>query len=73
MKQCPIQEVCQHYSNGSKRKSHYARVSNPCKSFLDMSCEMGMALTRWIDGEDAIACDIGKIRGIKAKIEKEGK
>jgi len=67
MKICPIQDLCQDYSNGTKRKSHHLRITEPCKSFLDMSCEMSIKIQLFL-GEE-LACDINKIRRIKGELK----
>ena len=67
MKLCPIQELCPHYTNGSKRKVHHIRLTDSCKKWLDMSCGMGVSLQVFIKGP--IACDIQKIKRIKGGLK----
>ena len=70
MKLCPIQELCPKYTNGTKRKVHHIRLVETCKSYLDLSCEMGMRLQVWITGEP-IACDIDKVKRLKEGLKKK--
>ena len=63
MKLCPIQEICRHYTNGTKRKVHHIRISEPCNKWLSMDCEMGVSLRLWMG--EVIACELGKIRRMK--------
>ncbi len=67
MKLCPIQELCQHFSNGSKRKVHHIRISDPCRFFLDMTCEESIRIQMFLG--ETMACDINKIKRIKEKIK----
>jgi len=71
MKTCPIQELCNHYTNGSKRRSHHIRLTDPCNHWLAMNCEK-MAilaeLTEYATGK-VFACNISKIKRIKGDLK----
>lgn len=68
MKLCPIQEVCRKFKTGdNKPPNNDVRDKYPCKSFLDMSCDMGLRLQEWIDGP--VACNLEKIRRIKKELK----
>lgn len=43
---CLAQEICQHYSNGSKRKGHHIRLVDPCKHWLADDCKV---MLQWND------------------------
>ena len=61
---CVYAEVCIHYTNGSKRKSHHIRITNVCKHFLAMDCgknEELLILQEYTTGQP-VACDISKHR-----------
>ncbi len=64
---CPIQEECPQFNNGTKRKVHHIRISEPCKGWLDMTCEMGINLRLWLEPDQPIACNLDKIKKIKEK------
>ena len=65
MKLCPIQEICIDYNSGSnKPPNHDVRISEPCKLWLDMSCELVSLFYMKIKGSYP-ACNIEKIRRLK--------
>jgi len=70
LKVCPIQEICQKYENGTKHKGHLVRLTNPCKAFLDMSCEMSIEIQLFLG--ETLACKIDKHSAIIEKIKKGG-
>ena len=63
---CPIQELCLHYDINSKRKTHHQRMTNPCKLFLDMTCDESIRIQIFLG--ETMTCDIGKIESIKEKL-----
>ena len=67
MKLCPIQEICNHFSNGTKRRSHHIRLSDPCKKWLVMDCERILELGAVIEYATGkpMACNIEKVKRIK--------
>lgn len=65
MKLCPNQELCPLYTDGSKRKVHHIRLSNPCRKWLTLECEMGVELRRWNWPDIPISCNIEKVKRIK--------
>ena len=66
MKLCFIQETCPSFTNGTKRKVHHIRITEPCTKWIDMSCDMGTNL-RLFHGEE-IACDIKKMLSLRKSI-----
>lgn len=65
MKNCPISDLCQYYSNGSKRRGHHIRMIEPCKKFLSGECECAAYLQWWLEGKKGISCRIDKHKGVK--------
>lgn len=67
MKNCPIQEVCHHYTNGTKRRPHHVRLEDPCKHWLAMDCK---SMVQWVEilsvhTGKVFACNIEKVKRIK--------
>ena len=45
LQRCPIQEICVMYkSGGRKPPNNDVRNKIPCKSFLDVSCELSIRI-----------------------------
>ena len=66
LKNCPLSEICVMYkSGGRKPPNNDVRNKIPCKSFLDVSCEMGMSLELWLAGPNGISCDIEKVKRLR--------
>ncbi len=65
MPNCPISELCQNYTNGTKRRVHHIRLTEPCTLFLDMSCALSIEIQ--LACGETLACDIEKIKKIKEK------
>ena len=40
MKICMYQEFCLHYTNGTKRKVHHIRITEPCTRWLKYTCDV---------------------------------
>ena len=40
IKVCMYQEFCIHYTNGTKRKVHHIRISEPCNLWMKYSCKV---------------------------------
>lgn len=67
LKLCPIQDICINYdSNGRLPPNHDVRNKKPCRSFIDMSCELSIQIQVEAMGL-TIACDLGKIKGLREK------
>ena len=62
MDKCPMQEVCESYSNGTKRRPHHIRLNDRCKHF-DNGCKL--------DLPTGDCCNIEKIRRIKSELKEE--
>lgn len=61
---CPLQEVCQHYTNGTKRRVHHIRITEPCKHYLACDCKVMVAIAEletYALGKEH-ACSINKRR-----------
>ena len=70
MKVCANQELCPNYQTGDNRPpNHHVRVTVPCTTYTDMTCDMGTRLEVWNNGGNGIACDIGKISKIKRALK----
>jgi len=70
-KLCLIQDICPHFTNGTKRKAHHIRLSDPCLRWVGADCEkitLLAELSYWLTGE-VIACNIEKIARLKKKQE----
>ena len=68
---CPIQELCRHYTNGTKRKVHHIRISDPCNRWVAMDCsQIGILaqLQEYATGE-VMACSLEKVRRLKRKLK----
>lgn len=66
---CPMQELCIHFTNGTKRKVHHIRISEPCKKWLDYSCEKIWALSElqeYCTGQP-VACNMEKVNAVKRR------
>ncbi len=63
IKLCYLQELCTDYTNGTKRKVHHIRITEPCKFFLDMSCELCVQMQ--LKCGETLACEIDKIKRLK--------
>ena len=64
---CSQQEFCRHFTDGSKRKVHHIRITNPCRHWLELDCEKMMLLVElqeFTTGE-VMACPIEKHNRIK--------
>ena len=59
-KHCHLQETCQHYSDGSKRRVHHIRIKNICRYWNGEYCTHKIAGVK--EGDK---CDLKKIRRIK--------
>ena len=67
MKICPIQDLCKQFDAGNKPPNHHVRMVVSCIKWLNLKCEMGVQLQRWLKGE--IACDIKKIKRLKGGLK----
>ncbi len=64
MKNC--QETCPYYSNGSKRRGHHIRITEPCKYWNGEYC------THKIVGvKPGDACNIEKVKRIKKELNND--
>ncbi len=62
LKLCPIQDICVNYRGGGRLPpNHDVRNKKPCKKFIDMSCELSVAIQVEAMGL-VLACDISKRR-----------
>ena len=66
MKICYLSEVCPQYTNGSKRRGHHIRLTEPCQKHIDMSCKMALEIQAFLG--ETIACDIKKVKRIKGEL-----
>ena len=72
MKLCIAQEICRHYTNGTKVKDHFVKVTDPCKRWLALTCEKAnllLELEGWITGKP-VACNIDKRNRILKELRK---
>ncbi len=52
MKLCPLSEECRDFTTGNnKPPNHHIRTTEPCKSWLDMSCEAIPYIYKKVKGE----------------------
>ena len=58
---CCVQEICPHYSNGSKRKVHHIRLTDVCVLFKDGKC------AEQNDIKQGPACNIKKMKRLRGK------
>ena len=59
MKNCPIAEVCLHYSSGdNKPRNNDVRHKYPCVKFLDYSCEESVRIQLFLG--ETLACKVEK-------------
>ena len=60
---CPMQEICRHYSSGTRRPSnHDVRSHYPCHGWVSVKCPVLLDINmvmEYATGEKA-ACDINK-------------
>jgi len=66
---CPLQEICQHYSNNTKRRNHDIRLKNPCIHWLAFDCEKMsevLVVNEFCTGR-VTACDLEKMRRLKGE------
>lgn len=63
LRQCPIADICINYKSGdSKPPNHDVRDKIPCKTFLDMTCELTSRVQQEAMGLPPEACKIDKRR-----------
>ena len=64
--ECPIQEQCQNYKSGNnKPPNNDVRNKVPCRSFLDMSCQMSLDIQLYLG--ETLTCDIEMVKKIRGK------
>jgi len=71
MKLCIYQELCNHYTNGSKRKVHHIRITEPCSHWLAMDCkkiEELIVLREFTTGE-VTACSTAKHESLMRQLK----
>ena len=68
---CPIQETCNHYNIGDKRRTHHRRLTEVCQQYLAMDCPKMMLLVElelWAFGKET-ACNLEKIRAAREAVK----